>query len=91
MLATVAERTAALCSVYHDGATLLQCIKSKRKGLDISATELELAITGAESAVRDQYERTSQRFGASYAQGDRRSSVLLPSAFRKTRPPLIHR
>ena len=70
---TVADCIAALCSAYHEGAQILLLIKAKRKGLDISAQELELSITRAESAVNNQYGVTCQRFGDGFALGDRKS------------------
>lgn len=69
----VSSCISTLCSVYHEGAVLLQKIKSKRKGLDISAQELELAINSAESGVRDSFDSTYQYVGHSFAQGDRMS------------------
>ena len=69
-LSTVAECVATLCSAYHDGAQTLLQIKAKRKGLDISAQELELSITRAESAVNKQYGVTRKRLGDAFALGD---------------------
>jgi len=69
-LSTVAHRVTALCSAYHDGAHALAQIKAKRKGLDISAQELELSITHGESSVSNQYHATYKRFGEPFAHGD---------------------
>lgn len=70
-LVAVSDCVAALCSVYHEGATILHRLKIKRKGLDISAQELELSITRGESVVRDHYKRTQEHLGESFKDGDR--------------------
>ena len=70
-LVSVAECVAALCSAYHSGATLLQKIKKKRKGLNIAAQDLELSITRGEAGVRGQYELVFSRYGETFAHGDR--------------------
>ena len=68
---TVASRVIVLCSAFHEGADILSQIKVRRKGLDISAQELELSITRGESAVKAQYDTTFRRLGDFFAQGDR--------------------
>ena len=67
---TVADCVATLCSAYHSGAQILLQIKAKRKGLDISAQELELSITRAESVVNKQYGVTRKHLGDAFALGD---------------------
>ncbi|KAL6718332.1 hypothetical protein ACLMJK_004421 [Lecanora helva] len=67
---SVADTVAALCSTYHDGAHILSQIKARRKGLDISAQDLELSITRAQSAVNSQYEVTYRHLGENVSQGD---------------------
>lgn len=78
----VSDCIATLCSAYHEGASIFQQIKSKRKGLDISAQELELSITCGESLLRDQYERSyshsHSQFGELFAHGDGNASDICP-------------
>lgn len=68
-----------LSSAYHDGAELILKIKAKRKSRNTfqdasivaSAQELESSLNRGVSAVRSQYERTYNRCGDAFAQGDR--------------------
>ena len=68
---TIVSCVTVLCTALHEGADILSRIKVRRKGLDISAQDLELSITRGESAVNALYNTIFQRLGESFAQGDR--------------------
>lgn len=71
---TLADSIDALCAGYRDGAAIIHEIKRKRKGLDISAQELELSVTR-----RDQYE---QELGELFVRGDGKCCRhLLPPSY----------
>lgn len=73
---------AAVCSAYHDGAELVQQIKAKRRAKrallqeastqNTSTEDLEISLARGEGTVRSQYDRDFKRFGASFANGDRK-------------------
>ena len=76
---SVSIYVASLCSAYHDGAELVRYIKAKKDSrktsrdasISASAQELESSLLHGENAVRNQYERTYERCGDAFAQGDR--------------------
>lgn len=81
-LLAVVACVAAVCSAYRDGSELVQQIKAKRKAKkallqeaasqNSSTQELEKSLSRGEGVVRDQYDRDFKRFGASFANGDRK-------------------
>lgn len=67
---------ASLCSVYYDGAELIQHMKANKDShldgpIGRSAQDLESSLSRGENAVRIEYERILERCGEAFAQGDR--------------------
>ena len=87
-LLAVVACVAAVCSAYRDGAELVSQIKAKRKARKAlqqevlseysSTTELELSLKRGGGVVRSQYDRDFRRYGATFANGDRK---LLPCSY----------